>query len=213
MSSAPRTTLLRNAELHDPTPRGRCDLLLGGGRRLDLVQAVLASSELPARVLHPTHVNRNRELWDAARSLARADAEGPCFDVTAFPAEEVGDGIAAADAIAQWLQEGLPPARLTCSSDGGGCMPRWGADGRIESFGVGQPTTLLQTLRTLVRERGVSLADALPVLTSNVATLLRLPGKGCLAVGSDADLLVLDDALALSAVYAGGRRFFPGPSA
>ncbi len=183
---------------------GVVHLHLGDGvRQLELVVRALATSELPPRVFHPTHVNRNRELWDAVRGMARTS--GLCFDVTAFPADEVGDGLTASDAIAQWLAEGLPASALTCSSDGGGCMPHWGDDGRIVSFGVGKPSTLLLTLRSLVRDRGVSLADALPMLTSNVAKLLRLPGKGRVQVGSDADLLVLDASLQLREVYAGGR--------
>jgi beta-aspartyl-dipeptidase (metallo-type) len=40
--------------------------------------------------------------------------------------------------------------------------------------------------------RGHGLDRILPAFTSNVATLLRLPQKGALRVGADADLVVLD---------------------
>jgi beta-aspartyl-dipeptidase (metallo-type) len=53
----------------------------------------------------------------------------------------------------------------------------------------------------------VPLEVALPFVTSNTARVLRLPGKGTLQVGGDADLLVLrKDSLEIQDVVAGGRR-------
>ena len=47
----------------------------------------------------------------------------------------------------------------------------------------------------------------LPVVTSNTADILKLGGKGRVAPGADADLLVLERAtLAVVDVPAGGRR-------
>jgi len=186
---------------------GVLHLHLGDGSRgLDLVRRALETTELPGQVFHPTHVNRNPALFDEALALAEAlGRRGPCIDVTAFPEHDVGDGLSAAAAIAAWHRAGLPPAQLTCSSDGGGCMPCFDADGRIERFGVGQCTTLLETLRAAVHEHGLSLPQVLPCLTRNVAGLLRLRGKGELLAGSSADLLVLGPDLTLRDTMAGGR--------
>lgn len=177
-----------------------------GPRGLELVRRALDETELPARVLHPTHVNRNPTLFEEACALARMHGRGgPCFDVTAFPEHDVGEGLSAAAAIAAWVETGLPLGRLTCSSDGGGCMPCFGDDGRIERYGVGQCTTLLETIRAGVRDHGLPLATLLPPFTSTVAALLRLPGRGVLAPGAHADLLVLDPELRLRATMASGR--------
>lgn len=177
-----------------------------GPRGLELVRRALDVTELPARVFHPTHVNRNPTLFDEACGLVQRRGLGaPCFDVTAFPEHDVGDGLSAAAAIAAWLASGLPLERLTCSSDGGGCMPCFGADGRIESYGVGQSTTLLETIRAGVRLHGLPLAQLLPPFTSTVAELLRLPGRGVVTAGAHADLVVLDSTLHLRATMAGGR--------
>jgi beta-aspartyl-dipeptidase (metallo-type) len=45
----------------------------------------------------------------------------------------------------------------------------------------------------------------LPALTSNVARLLRLPGKGRIAEGHDADLVFFAEDLGVRHVMANGR--------
>jgi beta-aspartyl-dipeptidase (metallo-type) len=180
---------------------GVLHLHLGDGvRGLELVRRALETTELPARVFNPTHVNRKTKLFDEAVELAR---RGCSIDVTAFPVEEGEDAYDAPTAIAKYLASGAPRQRVTCSSDGGGCLPTFDAEGRLVAMDVGRPSSLLETLRALVA-RGVALEDALPCCTSNVAQLLRLPRKGTLAVGHDADLCVLDGALSLRHVVARG---------
>ncbi|WP_163335127.1 amidohydrolase family protein, partial [Enterobacter hormaechei] len=57
------------------------------------------------------------------------------------------------------------------------------------------------------REAGLSWAEALPLVTSNVARVLRLGArKGAIATGMDADLLLLDEADDAVMVIAGGHR-------
>jgi beta-aspartyl-dipeptidase (metallo-type) len=159
-----------------------------GTRGLDLVRRALDVSEVPARVFHPTHVNRQRRLFDEAMELS---ARGVTIDVTAFPPGPEDDpALSAPDAIARFLDAGGAKERITCSSDGGGCLPVFDVDGHIMSMDVGRPTTLMDTIRELL-SRGRSLADVLPPFTSNVAALFRFAQKGRLAVGADADLVVL----------------------
>ncbi len=181
---------------------GVLHLHLGDGARgLSLVRRALDETELPARVFHPTHVNRTTRLFAEALELA---ARGSTIDVTAFPVEDGEDAYSAPEAIARYLASGAPAQRLTCSSDGGGCLPTFDADGRLVTMDVGRPSSLLETLRAL-HAKGVALEAALPCMTSNVAAHLRLPRKGQLVVGADADLCVLDGALALRDVMARGR--------
>ena len=97
----------------------------------------------------------------------------------------------AAEAVQRFLASGAAANRLTVSSDAGGCLPCFDGDGRVCSMEVGSAGALLRTLREL-EERGVPLPEALPPFTVNPATLLRLGGKGTIAVGADADLVALD---------------------
>ena len=168
---------------------GVLHLHLGDGPRgLDLVRRALAGSEIPARVFNPTHVNRRKALFDEAVELARA---GCTVDLTAFPVEEGEDAYTAADALRRYLSSGAPPQRVTVSSDAGGCLPCFDADGRVCHMDVGAAGALLETLRDLLAG-GMPLETALPAFTSNPARLLRLAGKGAIVAGGDADLVVLD---------------------
>ena len=181
---------------------GLVHLHLGDGERgLDLVKKALDGSELPARVFHPTHVNRRRRLFEEALELA---VRGVTVDVTAFPPGPPDDpGLSAADAILAFIDRHGGTGRLTCSSDGGGCLPTFDRDGRLVSMDVGRASTLLETIVELVG-RGRHLGEVLPPFTSNVAALFRFARKGRLVAGADADLVVLDARLGVSDVMARG---------
>ena len=169
---------------------GLLHLHLGDGPRgLELVRRALQESELPPRVFHPTHVNRRKALFDEALELAKS---GCTIDLTAFPVEEGEDAWSAADGLLRYLDSGAPATRITVSSDAGGCLPVFDADGHVCKMGVGESGALLQTLHEVL-QRGVPLERALPAFTSNPATLLRMERKGRIAVGADADLVTLDD--------------------
>lgn len=188
---------------------GVLHLHLGDGARgLELVRRALDETELPPRVFHPTHLNRKRELFEQAKQMVRtrerSSVGAPLMDVTAFPADDVGEGLSAAAAIDEWISAELPLARLSCSSDGGGCMPHFDNRGQLQHYGVGQCSTLLETLREL-RARDHALERVLPLFTANVAEALRLQGKGALRVGADADLVVLDGELRVDAMIARGQ--------
>jgi beta-aspartyl-dipeptidase (metallo-type) len=187
---------------------GTVHLHLGDGERgLELVRRALETSELPPRVFHPTHVNRRRPLFDEAIELAR---HGSTIDLTAFPVEDDDEEAWPADeALARYLASGAPPRRVTISSDGGGCLPVFDADGRVTAMEIGDPGSLPDCLRRALG-RGLSLEDALPAFTSNVADLLRLPGKGRVAVGADADLVVLDAVGGVREVMARGAWHLRG---
>ncbi|MDL1870102.1 beta-aspartyl-peptidase [Gammaproteobacteria bacterium PRO6] len=181
---------------------GIVHLHLGDGARgLELVRRALAETELPPRTFQPTHVNRRKALFDEALELAR---RGVTIDVTAFPVEEGEDAWDAADAFVRFHDAGVPAAQLTISSDAGGSLPCFDDEGCVVHMEVGASGALLATVRALLA-RGVVLEQALAPVTSNPARLLRLPGKGHIAVGADADLVVLGDDGSVDATIARGQ--------
>lgn len=169
---------------------GVLHLHLGDGARgLELVREALRTSELPARVFNPTHVNRRRALFDEALELAQ---QGCTVDITAFPVAEGEDAYPAAEALERYLAAGAPAERVTISSDAGGCLPCFDAEGRVTHMDVGSSGALLETVRDALA-RGLALEAVLPAVTANPAKLLRLTRKGVLGAGNDADLVVLDE--------------------
>lgn len=172
-----------------------------GPRGLDMLRAAITQSEIPARVFNPTHVNRNRQLFEEALEIV---SQGCVIDLTAFPEGDVGEGYSAAEAFLRYRNGGHPPARLTMSSDGGGCLPTFDAEGSLTHMGIGRSSTLMDTVRQLARQ-GIALDEILPAVTTNVASLLRFAAKGRIEPGRDADLVVLDEALRIRHVMAMGR--------
>ena len=195
---------------------GVVHLHLGDGPRgLELVRRALDASELPARVFHPTHVNRRRALFEEALALT---GRGVTVDVTAEPEGESqrspGPGpdaeLPASRAIRQILESDVDPTRWTVSSDGGGCLPTFDSDGHVISFGVGRPAVLPALLAQLLSE-GLPLDRVLPGFTSSPADLLRLVGHGRIAVTGHANLVVLEERThRIRDVWCAGRRVRPG---
>jgi beta-aspartyl-dipeptidase (metallo-type) len=172
-----------------------------GPRGLEPIRHALDRSELPAGVFNPTHVNRRRALFDEALALAE---RGCTVDITAFPVEEREDAWSADEALVRYLDAGTDPARVTVSSDGGGCLPVFDAEGRVTAMDVGNPAATGSALRALLA-RGQPLERVLPAFTANPARLLRLSRKGQLRPGADADLVVLDARGGAADVMARGR--------
>jgi beta-aspartyl-dipeptidase (metallo-type) len=177
-----------------------------GARGLGPIRDAVDRSEIPAAVFNPTHVNRRRALFDEAAALAQ---RGCTIDLTAFPVRKDEDAWSAADALVRYLDAGLPADRVTVSSDGGGCLPVFDADGRVVDMDVGEPAAVGGALHELLAA-GQPLERILPAFTSNPARLLMLHRKGRLAAGADADLVVLDEKGSVADVMARGRWHLQG---
>jgi beta-aspartyl-dipeptidase (metallo-type) len=170
---------------------------------LEPIRQALGASELPSGVFHPSHVNRRKALFDEAVALASA---GTPIDITAFPVGDDEDAWSAPAALARYLESAAPAHLVTISSDGGGCLPVFDAHGQVVEYDVAMPGALLDSLRQAVGS-GIELEDALPAFTTNPAAVLRLPNQGWIGAGSAADLLVLDEDLALHRAMLGGHWF------
>ena len=93
--------------------------------------------------------------------------------------------------------------QITVSSDANGSMPKWNEKREMIGFTAAK-LTLLNLLRALVKD-GMPLEKALLFMTENTAKRWKIyPKKGCLQVGSDADMLVFDADMNLDAVIARG---------
>jgi N-acetylglucosamine-6-phosphate deacetylase len=84
---------------------------------------------------------------------------------------------------------------------------------RIASGNLAGSTLTLDTaLRNAMNYVGLSLPEALPMVTAVPAQALRLEGrKGVLAPGADADVVLLDSDLSVTMTLVGGRVVYRRP--
>lgn len=179
---------------------------VGSGNSLlqPLFDAV-AGTELSLSQFYPTHINRNEALFNAGLEFARA---GGVIDfTTSTTAYDLQHGeVAAAAAVARALAAGISPMQLTMSSDGNASLPIFSPDGRLLGLEVGAVRSLHHSLQSAVLEFQVPLSAALTTVTQAPAQVLGLKQKGQLAVGKDADMLLLNSHdLSIDTVIAKGR--------
>ena len=172
-----------------------------GSRGLDLIEQLLAETELPPRTMNPTHCNRRTGLFEQACELTK---QGVSIDMTAFPPSGSDDEYSAVEAFKIYRDKNLDITKFTISSDGGGCLPYFDKQGELLHLDYGRCDFLSGTLKQLLDD-GIAETDALPAFTSNIATLLKLHKKGNIKIGNDADLIVLDDNNEIESVMALGQ--------
>ncbi len=172
-----------------------------GDRGLSMIRDCLKQSEIPPRVFNPTHINRNKALFEEACELSR---QGCSVDITAFPADSDDQGWRTEVAVARYLEGGYDPKKLTISSDGGGCLPSFDEQGELLKMGFARSAAMAESFKAML-DSGLALSQVLPMMTSNVARLLKLRTKGSIAQGMDADLLVLNSRHQIDSVMVNGR--------
>ena len=179
---------------------GMLHLHLGDGKRgLELIRQALDTAEIPARTYNPTHINRQRFLFEEACELAK---RGCWVDVTAFETGEVG--FEPGEALLRYMQQDLPQDKLTISSDGGGCLPDFNCDGSLRKMDFADSQSMTDIFYELIDD-GQKIEDFLPFFTLNVAKLMNFHQKGRIEVGADADLIILNKQNRIEHVMAMGR--------
>jgi len=180
-----------------------------GARGFAYLWRLMKETEIPPGQIVPTHANRSRRLLDEAVEYVRA---GGFADLTAGidPEEDRDDDVSVETAVRLALERGAPLARFTVSSDANGSMPRFDASGALIGLTIATQRTLLLKFRSLVRRGILGLDQAAALFAANPAGIYKLPGKGVLEPGADADLIVFDVGLELTDVIARGRQLMRG---
>jgi beta-aspartyl-dipeptidase (metallo-type) len=174
---------------------------------LALLHQVAETTDIPLAQFYPTHINRNQQLLQ--QGFAFAKAGGSIDFTTSTTAQDLAQGeVQCAQALQQAIAAGVPVSQITFSSDANASLPEFDSDNNFVSLGEGRIASLYEEVVAAIR-LGVPIATALSVITENPARVLKLPQKGRLKVGADADLVVLDEAsLQIRAVMAQGRWLF-----
>ncbi len=170
---------------------------------VSLLLDVAASSDIPLTQFYPTHMNRNQQLVE--QGFAFLNAGGWIdFTTSTTPQELAAGEVQCAKALHQAWQQGFDCSRITFSSDANASLPLFDDKQQFIGLGIGRIASLLEEVVAAIR-LGVPLPVALSVATTNPARVLKLPHKGQLATGKDADLVLLDkETLAVRAVMCKG---------
>ncbi|MGN0799043.1 MAG: beta-aspartyl-peptidase [Christensenellales bacterium] len=176
---------------------GVVHLHVGSGKNnIQSIIEIVKTTDLPVSTFKPTHLGRNVE---PALEFAKL---GGYIDFTA------GRDAERTASIVAGVMEKAPKELVTVSSDGNGSLPKWNEKKEIIGIEAGKVSSDHAVVRALVQKQGFALQDAIRVLTENPARSLGMyPYKGCLAEGSCADIVLLNDALDVDTVFANGRLF------
>lgn len=160
---------------------------------LDFLFRAIEETDIPITTFLPTHCERSQALVSQAIDFAKL---GGTFDVTASEDSELNEKLSGDlpfyRILQQVLASGLTSDCLTLSSDGQGSLPRFDAKGNFLGIGIGSARSLLVAVKEAVFKANLPFETVLPVVTSNVARVLKLEHKGRLAVSKDADILLLN---------------------
>ncbi|MDQ7824924.1 MAG: beta-aspartyl-peptidase [Candidatus Eremiobacteraeota bacterium] len=185
---------------------GIVNIHMGDGKRmLSLLEELVDTTEIPYSQFLPTHIGRNPDLFKAGIGYAK---KGGFIDfTTSTTGQFLEEGeVKTSKALRICLDEGVDAGRITFSSDGQGSLPEFDAKGHLKGLTVGTCASLFREVRDAILEEKVAIATALRVVTSTPAALLKLPGKGRIVTGCDADLVLLKgDDLSIDTVIARGK--------
>jgi beta-aspartyl-dipeptidase (metallo-type) len=165
---------------------GKCGVThfhMGDGKKhLEPLAEALKEYDVKAECIYPTHVNRNPELLKqgAALTKQKVTVDFDICDEDLVPS------------IQSFIDHGGDLEYLTVSSDA--------------SFA--SPETIHWQLQKVHKELGWPLEKILPLVTTNTARMLKMPNKGRIEVGADADILLLNsESLEILHVIGKGKIF------
>jgi beta-aspartyl-dipeptidase (metallo-type) len=179
-------------------------------RKLDLLFEIAKKTDIPIHHFHPTHINRNTELFEEG---IRYTEIGGYVDLTTSTIPqflEEGE-VKCSRGLRLMLERGVSINQITFSSDGQASLPYFNEDGDFAGLQVGRVSSLFKEVRSSVMDEGVPLESALQVITSNPARILKLKNKGEIREEKDADLVLLDkEKLTIDTVIAKGKVMVEG---
>lgn len=176
-----------------------------GARKLDYLFSLIEETEIPPTQLLPTHINRSKKLFKVGEEYVK---KGGFIDLTTSsdPRFLEPEELRASEGLKELVDKGIDIEHITFSSDGNGSMPVFDDHGHLAGLGICKVSTLYGEVKESIKIYNLKIEDAIKVITSNVAKVLKLHNKGTIEEGKDADLvLVEEDTLNIDKVIAKGR--------
>ena len=178
--------------------KGIVHVHMGDGEKgLKPIYDLLERGNIPINQFYPTHVSRNPMLLEQGIEFVK---QGGAIDLNPESSVE-----ATLEVVSKLIEGDVDLSRVTFSSDGNGSHCVFNEAGELTGLGVSSVSIIIETLRGIIESGILSVDDALRFFTCNPADILGLEGKGRIAAGFDADLLVLESDLSIDKVLAQGR--------
>ncbi|WP_210608122.1 beta-aspartyl-peptidase [Priestia flexa] len=176
-----------------------------GADKLSLLEQIKEKTNIPIRHFHPTHINRNEDLFEAGINFA-LNGGYVDFTTSTIPLFLEEGEVKCSKGLRMMLERGVTIRSITFSSDGQASLPSFNEDGEYIGVQVGKVHSLFEEVRDAILEEGIPMETALQVITSNPAQVLKLQDKGTIALGKDADLVLLNkNDLTIDTVIAKGQ--------
>ena len=173
--------------------------------KLTLLQDVVEKTDIPIKQFLPTHINRNRQLFEAGIQYAK---QGGYVDFTTSSIAkflEQGE-VKCSVGLKEMLENDVPIEQITFSSDGQASLPEFDESGAFIGLQVGRVLSLYEEVREAILQNEIPIEQALQVITSNPAAVLKLTSKGKIEAEKDADINLLDqETLTIDTVIAKGQ--------
>lgn len=185
---------------------GIVNIHLGDGeRKLDYLFKLIKETEIPITQLLPTHINRNKELFEAGEEYIKMGGFVD-FTTSSNPKFLEPGELRASKGLEVLLKKGIDISHITFSSDGNGSIPIFDDYRKLIGIGICSVSTLYEEVKESIKTYNINIEDAIKVITSNVANILKLRNKGSIERGNDADLVLVDEeSLEIDIVMAGGK--------
>ena len=185
---------------------GIVNIHLGDGtRKLGYLFRLADETEIPITQILPTHINRNGDLFKSGEEYIN---KGGYIDfTTSTPVELLAPGeLRASEALSILMKNNSNIENVTFSSDGNGSMPTFDENGKLIKVEVCSVASLYEEVKEFIKTYNIPIEEAIKVITSNVAKVLKLKNKGSIETGKDADLvLVNENSLEIDTVLAMGK--------
>ena len=175
-----------------------------GARKLEYLSKLIDETEIPPTQVLPTHINRSDKLFYEGEVYAK---KGGFIDLTSSDPNFLEPGeIRAGEGLSILLRNGVDIEHITFSSDANGSMPKFDEQGHLVGLGICSVSSLYREVKESIKEHKVPIEEAIKVITSNVANILKLDNKGRITEGRDADFVIVDEeSLDIDMVIAKGK--------
>ncbi|MFE8700128.1 beta-aspartyl-peptidase [Cytobacillus sp. FJAT-54145] len=173
--------------------------------RLKLLEEIVENTDLPITQFHPTHINRNGELFEVGIEFAKKGGYVD-FTTSTIPKFLEEGEVKCSIGLKRMLEAGVPIDQITFTSDGQASLPEFDHNGDFVGLQVGKVSSLYREVKDAILNENIAPDTALKVITENPAKVLKLGRKGKIEVGRDADIVLIEkDTLDINTVIAMGK--------